>query len=129
MKAINLFIFLFFLLLYACNTKPRPEKEPETEEIIVNDLPTEEPEATEPVLNLDSIRLDSALKYGLKVAQTTLATRSKLEEYYAILPDDNSQCVIVRMEMGHLFSRWQQHLVLRRDLGMDTHVDISYPNF
>lgn len=127
MKLINLFIIIFFLLLYACNTKPTPEKEPETEETSIESVSAEtpeEPEVPEPVLNLDSICLDSALKYALKVAQTTIATQGKLEEYYEVRSADSSRSVIVRITMGHLFSRWQQHLVLRRDLGMDTHVDI-----
>lgn len=127
MKLIDLFIFTFFLLLYACNTKPMPEKEPETEEISIEDLPTEEPEepeVPEPVLNLDSICLDSALKYALKVAQTTIATKGKLEEYYEVRSADSSRSVNVRIAMGHLFSRWQQHLVLQRRLGLDIRLDI-----
>lgn len=127
MKLINVFIFTFCLFLYTCDTKPTPEKEPETEEISIESVPAEipeEPEEPEPVLNLDSICLDSALKYALKVAQTTITTQGKLEEYYEIRSADSSRSVTVSIAMGRLFSKWQQHLVLRRHLGMDIRLDI-----
>lgn len=125
---VAIIIVEMLLLNYASQIKPAPEEEPEMVATTVEEPTPEKPEETAPppapILDRDSICLDSALKYALKVAQNSLATHSKLEEYYPVMSADSSREVIVMMRMGHLFSKWQQHLVVLRRRGIDIRLDI-----